>query len=51
MQMDLCYAKKQEYNITETLSGQSLGATAARGCLQECALSPLLWSLVVDNLI
>jgi hypothetical protein len=33
------------------LSGETLGASAARGCLQGGVLSPLLWSLVVDDLI
>jgi hypothetical protein len=38
-------------NISATLSGETLGAFAARGCPQEGVLSPLLWSLVVDDLI
>jgi hypothetical protein len=33
------------------LSGETLGASAARGCPQGEVLSPLLWSLVVDDLI
>jgi hypothetical protein len=38
-------------NIGPTLSGETLGATAAGGCLQGGVLSPLLWSLVVDDLL
>jgi hypothetical protein len=37
--------------ITATLSGETLGASTSRGCLQGGVLSPLLWSLVVDNLL
>jgi hypothetical protein len=33
------------------LSGEILRATAARGCPQGGVLSPLLWSLVVDDLL
>jgi hypothetical protein len=38
-------------SIRSTLSGETLGAAAARRCPQGGVLSPLLWSLVVDNLI
>jgi hypothetical protein len=38
-------------NISAILSGEILGASAARGCPQGEVLSPLLWSLVVDYLI
>jgi hypothetical protein len=38
-------------NIRATLSGENLGATTARGCPQGGVLSPLLWSLVVDDLL
>jgi hypothetical protein len=38
-------------NISATLSGETLGATAARGCPQGGVLSPRLWSLVVDDLL
>jgi hypothetical protein len=38
-------------NISATLSGDTLRATAARGCPQGGVLSPLLWSLVVDDLL
>jgi hypothetical protein len=38
-------------NINTTLSGEILGATAARVCTQGGVLSPLLWSLVVDDLL
>jgi hypothetical protein len=34
-----------------TLSGETLGAAAVRGCPQGGVLSPLLWSLVVDDLL
>jgi hypothetical protein len=37
-------------NIIATLSGETLGASAARGCPQGGKLSPLLWSVVVDHL-
>jgi hypothetical protein len=36
---------------TTTLSGEILGASASRGCPQGGVLSPLLWSLVVDDLL
>jgi hypothetical protein len=38
-------------NISATLSGETLRASTARGCLQGGVLSPLLWSLVVDDLL
>jgi hypothetical protein len=38
-------------NISATLSGETLGATTARGCAQGGVLLPLLWSLVVDDLL
>jgi hypothetical protein len=37
--------------INATFSGESLKATAVRGCPQGGVLSPLLWSLVVDDLL
>jgi hypothetical protein len=37
-------------NIFAALSGQTLGASVEKGCLQGSVLSPLLWSLVVDDL-
>jgi hypothetical protein len=37
-------------NISATLSGETLRASVARGCLQGGVFSPLLWSLVVDDL-
>jgi hypothetical protein len=40
----------ESMNISATLSGETLGASAARGCPQGGVLS-LLWSLVVDDLI
>jgi hypothetical protein len=36
-------------NITAILSGETLRASAARGYPQIGVLSPLLWSLVVDD--
>jgi hypothetical protein len=38
-------------NILTTLSGENLRASMARGCPQEGVLSPLLLSLVVDELL
>jgi hypothetical protein len=38
-------------NIVTTISGETLRASMARGCLQGGVLSPLLWSLVVNELI
>jgi hypothetical protein len=38
-------------NINAILSGETLRASAARRCPQGGVLSPLLWSLVVDNLL
>jgi hypothetical protein len=37
--------------ITAMLAGETLEGSVARGCLQRGILSPLLWSLVVDELI
>jgi hypothetical protein len=36
---------------SHTLSGETLGAAVVRGCPQGGVLSPLLWSLVVDDLL
>jgi hypothetical protein len=36
-------------NINGILSGETLRASMSRGCLQGGVLSPLLWSLVVDD--
>jgi hypothetical protein len=44
-------AMLESRNISATLSGESLGASAARACPQGGVLSPLLWSLVVDDLL
>jgi hypothetical protein len=38
-------------NIRAILSGETLGAAAATGCPQGGVLSPLLWSLVLDDLL
>jgi hypothetical protein len=38
-------------NISATLSGETLGATTVRRCPQGGVLSPLLWSLLVDDLL
>jgi hypothetical protein len=38
-------------NIRATLSGESLAVAAAKGCPQGGVLSPLLWRLVVDDLL
>jgi hypothetical protein len=38
-------------HIVTTLSGENLRASTARGCPQGGVLSPLLWILVVDELI
>jgi hypothetical protein len=37
--------------ITATLAGENLEGFLAKGCLQGGILSPLLWSLIVDELI
>jgi hypothetical protein len=37
--------------ITATLAGEILQGSVARGCLQGGILLPLLWSLVVDELM
>jgi hypothetical protein len=44
-------AMLESRNIIATLSGETLGASAARQCLQGGVLSSLLWSLVVDDLL
>jgi hypothetical protein len=49
MQMDLRYAENR--TIIPTLSGETLGTSVARVCLQVGVLSHLLWSLVVDDLL
>jgi hypothetical protein len=38
-------------NISAILSGETLRASVARGCPQGGVLSPLLWSLVVDDIL
>jgi hypothetical protein len=45
------YAMLDSKNINAILSGETLRANAARGCPQGSVLSPLLWSLVVDDLL
>jgi hypothetical protein len=37
--------------IQATLAGEALEQSVARGCPKEGVLLPLLWSLVVDELI
>jgi hypothetical protein len=45
-------AMLESRNIMATLSGETLGAPAVRGCPQGgWVLSPLMWSLVVDDLL
>jgi hypothetical protein len=44
-------AMLESRTITATLSGETLGASASRGCPQGGVLSLLLWSLVVDDLL
>jgi hypothetical protein len=39
------------WNISATLSGETLGASVARGCPQGGVLSLLLWRLVVDDFL
>jgi hypothetical protein len=38
-------------NIISTLAGDTVRASVPRGCSQGGVLSPLLWSLVIDDLI
>jgi hypothetical protein len=38
-------------SIIATLSGETLGASVTRGCPQGGVLSPLLWGLVMDDLL
>jgi hypothetical protein len=38
-------------NIVSTLAGDTVRASVARGCPQGGVLSPLLWSLIIDDLI
>jgi hypothetical protein len=49
MQMDLCHAGKQEYKCY-IVWRDPYGVRGER-CPQGGVLSPLLWSLVVDDLI
>jgi hypothetical protein len=44
-------AMLESRNIKATLSGETLEASAVRGCLQGGVLSPLIWSLAVDDLL
>jgi hypothetical protein len=44
-------AMLESRNIMATLSGETLGVAVAKGCPQGGVLSPLLWSLVVDDLL
>jgi hypothetical protein len=44
-------AMLESRNIMATLSGETLEASAVRGCPQGGVLSPLMWSLVVDELL
>jgi hypothetical protein len=43
-------AMMESRNISATLSGEALRVSVARGCPQGGVLSPLLWTLVVDDL-
>jgi hypothetical protein len=42
--------ESRNIHVSATLSGETLGVTMARGCQQGGVLSPLLLSLVVDDL-
>jgi hypothetical protein len=44
-------AMLESRNISATLLGESLGADVTRGCPQGGVLLPLLWSLIVDDLL
>jgi hypothetical protein len=44
-------AMLESRNVSATLAGETLRASTARGCPQGRVLSPLLWSLVVDDLL
>jgi hypothetical protein len=44
-------AMLESKNIIATLSGETLGAPVARGCLQGSVLSPRLWGLAVVDLL
>jgi hypothetical protein len=44
-------AMMENRNISATLSGETQRVSAAKGCLQRGVLPPLLWSLVMDDLI
>jgi hypothetical protein len=44
-------AMLESINVSATLSGETLRESAAGGCPQGGVLSPLLWSLVVDDLL
>jgi hypothetical protein len=47
----LICSKLENRNIIITLSGETLRLSAARGCLQGGVLSPVQWSLVVEELL
>jgi hypothetical protein len=44
-------AMLESRNTSAKLSGETLGATAAKGCPQGGVLSPLLWRMAVDYLL
>jgi hypothetical protein len=41
----------ESMNISATLPGETPGASSARGCPRGAVFSPLLWSLVVNDLL